>query len=698
MKLLGILLALGSTAAGAAAADTPYSTDDFGGSGLLQMPTARMFDAGEAAFFVNRTAPYSRFGMTLQPLDWFQGNFRYTNITNYQYDPSGSISSQHYKDKSFDFKLRLLQEDHGLPQIAVGFRDIGGTGLFSGEYLVASKRLADVDVTVGMAWGYTGARGDVENPLSWAFGKKFDTRPTQHVGGSVNTQSFFRGSPAFFGGLEYQTPWKPLALKLEVDGNDYQHEPFGNNLQQNTAINAGAVYRVTDFMTLQAAYERGNTAMFGITFHENYRTISEPPKFDDPAPEALLPADTIASSKPTDWDGVARRLHDNAGYRISEIAIRPREIVARGEQEKFFTRAEGVGRAARILNNQAGDDIDWITVIDEVHGVPIKETTLKRDVLQKAVSHDADMATLRRTEIDAPPYPQEQATVYRQDNPQPFSYGLGLGYKQNLGGPDNFLLYQVSADLDAEYRFRPNLWWSGTVSGALFDNFDQFKYDAPSNLPRVRTDLRKYLVSSDVTIPTFQLNYTQQFDHDVYAMAYAGLLESMYGGVGGEILYRPFGERWAIGMDLNWVRQRAYEQDFDFRSYRTVTGHITTYWQTGIDGLLVSTSIGHYLAKDNGVTVDVSRAFENGVRMGAWATLTSVSRAKFGEGSFDKGIYISVPFDLLLTSSNNRMASLVWNPLTRDGGARLTRPYYLYGITDALDLDQFHYGFHKTLD
>ncbi|MGQ0453179.1 YjbH domain-containing protein, partial [Bacillus sp. SS-TM] len=45
-----------------------------------------------------------------------------------------------YKDKSFDFKLRLWEEGYWLPQVAFGKRDIAGTGLFDGEYLVASKQ------------------------------------------------------------------------------------------------------------------------------------------------------------------------------------------------------------------------------------------------------------------------------------------------------------------------------------------------------------------------------------------------------------------------------------------------------------------------------------------------------------------------------------------------------------------------------
>jgi hypothetical protein len=97
------------------------------------------------------------------------------------------------------------------------------------------------------------------------------------------------------------------------------------------------------------------------------------------------------------------------------------------------------------------------------------------------------------------------------------------------------------------------------------------------------------------------------------------------------------------------------------------------------------------------VTFDVSKEFDNGVRMGAWATFTNVSAEQFGEGSFDKGFYISLPFDLMTTSSTRRWANIVLQPLTRDGGARLNRGPTLYEITEGRNVDFFHKNFSSIL-
>ena len=50
--------------------------------------------------------------------------------------------------------------------------------------------------------------------------------------------------------------------------------------------------------------------------------------------------------------------------------------------------------------------------------------------------------------------------------------------------------------------------------------------------------------------------------------------------------------------------------------------------------------MGKYLAGDKGLTLDLSRRFqESGFTLGVFATKTNLSAEEFGEGSFDKGFY-----------------------------------------------------------
>ena len=82
-------------------------------------------------------------------------------------------------------------------------------------------------------------------------------------------------------------------------------------------------------------------------------------------------------------------------------------------------------------------------------------------------------------------------------------------------------------------------------------------------------------------------------------------------------------------------------------------------------------SAGEYLAGDVGTTFEISRTFDTGVRFGAFATFTDVSTEDFGEGSFDKGIFFTIPI-------YGNLINYTWRPLTKDPGAKLIRKHTLH--------------------
>ncbi len=673
---------------------------DFGGVGLLQTPTARMAPEGTFSFNANRTSPYSRYSISVQPVPWLEGTLRYIAVTNRRYSNVEEFSGdQSFKDKAFDAKFRLVKESYWLPELSLGFRDLAGTGLFSSEFLVANKRFYDLDFSIGVAWGYIGNRSDFANPFS-VLGDDYDSRDagTVGTGGDFSIENYFRGDPSLFGGVEYQTPWDPLRFKIELDGNDYKSEPLNNPQDQDSPINLGFVYKMSNSVDLSAGWQRGNTATIGITLHTNLKTDPLPSKLLDPAPESRRPMPTGVSARSIDWANVSNRLRENAGFAVEKIEVKDRELIVIGEQKTFRDEAQGLGRASRILDNSTGEGTyDWYTLVNTRQGMRISETSIDPERLRDLEQNRIDERGMRRSTVLAKPSVVD-ADLLHTEPLNTFNYGLSLGYNQNIGGPDGFILYQFLARARAEYRFNRNQWLNGSVAANLINNFEKFRVTGPSELPRVRTNIREYLTSSDVILENLQYTHTKRLDQDLYAMGYAGLLESMFGGIGGEVLYRPHGDDWALGVDMNWVRQRGFKQDFSFRDYSTFTGHMTAYLQTGFYDVLAKASAGRYLAGDLGGTLDLSRRFKNGITLGAWATRTNVSAEEFGEGSFDKGIYFTFPFDAFFARSSTSQGTLTWNPLTRDGGARLSRFYQLYDLTNASDTNRFNAGFSSLRD
>lgn len=656
---------------------TPFrpTASDWGEVGLLQTPTARMGRAGAFRFNYSRVQPYARGNVFVQPFDWLEAGFRYSNINNRPYDPTGTLNTgQTLKDKGFDAKFRLWSESAYMPEVAVGLRDLAGTGLFSGEYLVANKRTGDLDWSLGLGWGYLGGHAD--------FGGFGSRKAASTQGGQFALSSYFRGPGAFFGGVQYQTPWAPLIVKAEYEGNDYQHEPQVNNQRQRSRWNLGLVYRAASWVDLSLAVERGTTLMLGVTFHTDLDRM-QMPKLSDP------PRVPVAAGRPQrapDWNMTGAELARQTDWLVEKISRRGRELRVIVDDAEGIHWRERVDRAAAVLHRDAPADVDRFALAYRQRGAEVAEHVIDREAwvtervqaLPPGERREAVVAREPRVTAD------DDATLYERKPPR-FESRLGMDFVYTLGGPDAFALYQFSAAARAKLRLRPDTWISGKLRLRLLDNYDKFKFTAPSELPRVRTFLREYLTTSALTLPNLQLTHVGKLSPNHYYSVYGGYLEEMFGGVGGEWLYRPFASRSAFGVDVNAVKQRDFHQNFAFRDYRTVTGHATWYWDTGWHDVLARISAGRYLAKDSGVTVDISRTFRNGVTVGAFATKTNVSAAQFGEGSFDKGVYLSIPFDAMLTRSSGSIGNFVWKPLTRDGGAKLGRAETLYNVTRVRD-------------
>ena len=76
----------------------------------------------------------------------------------------------------------------------------------------------------------------------------------------------------------------------------------------------------------------------------------------------------------------------------------------------------------------------------------------------------------------------------------------------------------------------------------------------------------------------------------------------------------------------------------------------------------------------------MAREFKNGWEVGAFFTLTDVSFDDFGEGAFDKGIFLTVPFSWGVGQPSRNVRKTVIRPVLRDGGARLDVNGRLYDI------------------
>ncbi|MFA0378593.1 YjbH domain-containing protein [Vibrio sp. 10N.222.54.A3] len=698
--------------------DTEYRTSqmNFGGVGLMQMPTGRMAPEGEFNLSASFNNEYYFYNVSLQLMPWLETTIRYTQTQDVLYsgdnagDPNCSADNfsgcNTHADKGIDFKVRLIEEGYYLPEFSVGVRDFGGTGLFDGEFVAASKRFGPLDVTLGMGWGYMGTSGNFTNPFCKASDKFCERESdTKGRGGMVDFERWFKGDAAIYGGLEYQTPYKPLTLKLEYDSNDYSQDyPVTNGaavMTQHTPWNVGAVYRFTDWATAKVSYERGDTLTLGFDLSTNFNEMYS--VWRDTETAELRPSD-VETVDDIDMAALAEELETIAGYEQAQILVDDNSIVVKGTQVKYRDRDIALERGATVIANAVPSYIDTYKIIENDKSLELTETTVDAQAF-KAAANNSYLNAQTSDATDTHELERKKSVIYH-DGRERFDVSISPNLAQSFGSAENFYLYSLGLYTNASFWALNNVELSGSLYVNLVDNYDKFNYTIPSDgtdqTPRVRTLFRSY-VDDPVRLARLQLTWFEDYGSGIYTQAYGGYLESMFAGVGGEILYRPFNQNWAIGADMTAISQRDPESwfgtfdeeiqvnpDDSSRTYKVIdkgtTGFITGYYTPQWDFLsdtLLKVGFGKFLAGDIGTRVDFSKQFKSGVIAGAFVSLTDMTTEEYGEGSYTKGFYVSIPFDLVTVKPSSSRAGFTWLPITRDGGQVLNKQYNLFDQTDA---------------
>lgn len=654
-----------------------------GGVGIWQTPTARMMPEGSLSVNYTDNEEYRFWSVSLQLFDWMEATARYTDVRTRLYSQDVNFSGdQTLKDKGLDVKFRLWEESFYLPDVSLGFRDFGGTGFFESEFVNISKSVGPFDFHAGLGWGYLGNQDDITNPFC-KLRDSFCTRPQGYSGrgGKVDYQNFFRGPAAFFGGVEYQTPLAGLTLKAEYEGNSYKFDRAGE-LAQDSRWNLGAVYRWNNF-DFSLNYQRGNTLGFGVSFRSNMHTMSQI-KIDR-EPRSLInvkPAESVATIN-------RQRLYNDmlyqGGYVITDIDIQEDEASFYGAQTSYRNEQEAVERVGRILASELPLTVKRYHLLEHQNNILMLDTVIDADKFRQHATYSVPESDISSTYERHSPS-DEQVDAYEPNRESGAFISSKFFWTQTFGNPEDFYLFQTGLVTTLGYKFNRQFGVYGGIRTTLLDNFDKFNYKVDNQdtaLPRVRTQVREYVTNGVFSLDTAYALWTDRINEDWYYQAYGGLLEAMFGGVGAEVMYRPLDSRFAFGVDVNYVKQRDFDNPVGFQDYSAFTGYVSAYYQPDfLPDTRIKASVGQFLAKDRGVNIDFAKRFDSGVIVGAFASFTNVSAEEYGEGSFTKGFYISIPIDLFVIKPARGRGQFPWIPIARDGGQMLNRPSQLIGTTE----------------
>lgn len=628
---IGIIIAL----------SLPISADSFiynsfnnhGSIGLINTPSARFYDEGSFGITIYDGTPDQKVTLTSSPYSWLEASFFYTNIQGMPYP---GYEYQDYKDKGFNIKVRL-KEQNKLPAIAIGINDLAGTGFYSSEYIVGSYEMGDLDFHFGLGWGTLNGLEDFQNPLTF-LDKRFENRPDGYAdqGGQFQPSRYFSDeSVSSFFGISYALNDQSL-FKIERDPTLTSGQikyasakskisfGFEHSLTRNFSI---GIFRERDnFYSLKFIYKRDSQRELRTTQFKKLKNISSANSY------VLL-----------------RRNLQNNGIGVNKIVEKDEKLALEVTQFKH-------------------NDIETIESIIKTASI---ESGIKEEILTNFKI--VDLSVKENFDQD---FTDGGNILFERNKKRHFYTSNSLSFRPFLASREEFFKGAILLENNSEWVISDNFLLSSNLKYSIIDNFDDFSIPPRDTYPaQVRSDVKDYLENFDsLVIGRAQADYFKTISPNHHIMVTGGILEEMFSGYGMEYLYFDASNNYAAGIELFHVKKRDYQMQFGTLDYTNVTAHANFYYRNyGLIPFDAKISVGEYLAGDRGTTIDLSRNFKNGIEFGVFASFTDVSSEQFGEGSFDKGIYFNIPIF-------QDFVSYTWRPLTKDPGQKLIRKNNLYDL------------------
>ena len=607
--------------------------------GLINTPTARSYDEGVHGVTIYGSDIDQKITITSNPYEWFEASVFYMNT---ELEPTcrgygDEVFCQGYKDKGFNVKFRL-KEEGVLPAIAIGLMDFAGTGIYSSEYIVSSYGIGNLDMHLGLGWGQLGGTNKtISNPLGSLKESFYDRQGAYSgEGGQLNFGKYFSGEEAApFYGVSYKYGDK-LLFQFEKDTT----QMFDASLlypERESDYTFGLKYSITDNFTIGLSHERGSYSSFTFTYKNS-------------------PARSFKKYE----------------YKQAEVAP---------DDNKY----------EQLINNLQNNDIGVRKVTETSRSIGLDLTQfihsdirLIEDIVSKAardagitkeIKTDLNVAGLKAvTEIDED-FQKDAKIIYERDLEKRFYNSSHIVLRPFLASREEFFKGAILVENNSEFIIKENFFFAVNLKYSLANNFEDLTFPPVDTFPaQVRSDVKQYLknMNDGVLIGRMQFDYHITPKPNHHLMFTAGILEDFFQGAGAEYLYFVPNKNYAFGAEVFKVKKRDYDWWFGTLDYENITATANFYYRNyGLLPFDLKLSAGEYLAGDVGTTFEISRTFDTGVKFGAFATFTDVSTEDFGEGSFDKGIFFTIPI-------YGNLINYTWRPLTKDPGAKLIRKHTLH--------------------
>lgn len=652
--------------AAVAADDKPYDMSaNWGGTGLMEIPTARILPDGAMRLGFANADPYRWYSFGFGAFPGLEFTARYTDVTNL---PSGLGSDfGSYKDKAFDLKYQLLPESKHVPAIAIGLNDFQGTRLFEAQYLVISRQLYPLDITLGVG------RKRLKGQLS--------------IGDEIG----------FWGGIDWALTDR-LHLMLEYNPVEYEKDPLpikGVPEGSDFPLNVGVRYRTWFGCDLGLSYQRGDTLGFSVHLQFGLGRPILPPK---PDPPSWRFAGCLAPATESRIETLQRLTSDvkKAGFDNVSVTLADSELIVEFENNRYPSDTQAAGRVIRLMLAYAQNGDIQLTAVMKRGDLKILRISASSEDLRRfllgQLAPDQFARSLSVVNAGTVSAMQDFDTaVHYHEKRQAFTYGVDPVLESFFNDPSG--VYQSRLTL------RPygtaHLWQGAAIHGSF--DIPLYSDIESSNVPppeAVRSDFWKYL-GSETAVNRLVFDQVIKLGPPVFARISAGYLERMYAGVGGEVLAFLDQGRWALGLEGDWVRKREPDDSWTLTDQEKYTLLGNIYYRYLPLDITLKMQVGRFLAGDKGVRLEYRRRFDTGAQIGFWYSITDTHNLTgYNKDYNDQGIFLKLPFAMFTDRPTRRVVHYQISPWTRDVGVTIDHWRNVFDI--AADLSPAY--FLRNLD
>jgi hypothetical protein len=645
--ILLLLLLVGN----AAAADGPFDgPSNWGATGLMEIPTARVMRQGRFRFGAGQADPYRTYSFAIAPLEGLEIDGRVTEVIGVPALLSGYGNT---KDKAVDLKYRVLPEGKWWPAVAIGIMDPHGTRIYPGQYVAASKQIYPFDFTVGFGNG--------------RFGKR--ALPSQGEGVAAEMFSdngSWRRDGQFFWGVQFalsdevllMAEYNPIRYEAQIQDPaqaKYFTEPVPSK------YNFGIRWRPWSWLEADLSWQRGDQigANLSAAFDLGVPLV---PLYDPPyreKPEYRL--------SPIE-ERIARGL---AATGFSDIIVRKNgdALAVEARNDKYYYTPRALSLMLRVVAELSPTEVREIRLILTDNGIPVVAFSTTREDAGLFLSEKITAGEFLRLNGDSALFNTDvfEGLPGKKLNREWWDYKIWPSFRMFLNDPSGFFKYRLG--VRGWVSVYP---WAG---GSFVTGLEWYPFNtvSSSNVPpseAVRSDVALYQQNKE-SLGALMFQQIEKFPWQIHARVAAGILEVQFAGIDAEVARPFFGGRLMLGISGSIVKKRDPDRALGLKENDFKDRYETAFFNTRLNLPEVEGAIdlkmGQFLAGDRGTVVTLSKFF-NGVVLSAWysQTDTDIFSDPFNRGYHDKGISVTVPLRLFSGTDSKTVYGFGISPWTRD--------------------------------